>query len=60
MVRLLLLAVLLLMGGYAFQNRWIVVDWQKVGSDLNVPSLFDQKIFGAPRKLPTPDNKPSR
>jgi hypothetical protein len=60
MVRLLVLAVLLVGGGIAFRNGWIVLNWQKMGSDLNVPSLFDHKIFGSSKKLPTPDNMPSR
>jgi hypothetical protein len=60
MVRLLVLTVLLVGGGIAFRNEWVVVNWQKVGHDLHVPSLFDHSLFGAEKTSDTQDGKPSR
>lgn len=60
MVRLLVLAVLLLGGGIAFRNEWIVVNWQKAGDDLGLPSLIDQSIFGSKKKSPLQVDSPSR
>jgi hypothetical protein len=59
MVRLFLLGALLLGAGVAFRNEWVVVNWQKVGTDLHVPSLFDHSLFGA-EKVPKQDGSPSR
>ncbi|MEA5417114.1 hypothetical protein [Synechococcus sp. BA-132 BA5] len=60
MVRLLLLGALLLGGGVAFRNEWVVVDWQKMGKDTGLSSLVDPAIFGAQKKSPEQDGKPSR
>ncbi len=60
MFRLLILAVLLIGGGIAFRNQWIVVNWQKAGDDLGLPSLIDQSIFDSKKKSPTQDGRPSR
>lgn len=60
MFRLLLLAVLLLGGGFAFKNEWIVVNWQKAGDDLGVSSLFDHPIFRSRKKSPLQVDSPSR
>jgi hypothetical protein len=60
MVRLLLLGVLLLGGGVAFRNEWVVVDWQKIGKDTGVSSMIDPSIFGSQKKSPLQDDKPSR
>ena len=59
MFRLLLLGALLLGGGIAFRNEWVVVDWQKMGKDMGVPSLFDHSLFGAEKMSPRQDGKPS-
>ncbi len=61
MIRLLLLAVLLLGGGFAFKNQWIVLNWQKMGDDLGVNSLLEegQGLFDS-RKSPARDSSPSR
>jgi hypothetical protein len=59
MVRLLLLAVLLLGGGFAFKNQWIVLNWQKVSDDLGLNSLIDYSMFNS-KKAPSKDNSPSR
>lgn len=60
MVRLLLLGVLLLGGGVAFRNEWIVVDWQKMGKDTGASKLLDPTMFGAQKKSPLQEDKPSR
>jgi hypothetical protein len=60
MVRLLVLGVLLLGGGLAFRNEWVVVDWDKMGKDTGLSSLIDPSIFGAQKKSPLPDDRPSR
>ncbi|MCP9857909.1 MULTISPECIES: hypothetical protein [unclassified Cyanobium] len=60
MVRLLLLGALLLGGGIAFRNEWVVVDWQKMGEDTGVSTLIDTTIFGAQKKSPEQDDRPSR
>jgi hypothetical protein len=60
MVRLLLLGALLLGGGVAFRNEWVVVDWQKIGKDTGVSSMIDTSIFGAQKKSPLQDDRPSR
>jgi hypothetical protein len=60
MVRLLLLGVLLLGGGAAFRNEWVVVDWQKIGKDTGISSMIDPSIFGSQKKSPLQDDKPSR
>ncbi len=60
MVRLLLLGVLLLGGGVAFRNEWVVVDWQKIGKDTGISSMIDPSIFGSQKKSPLQDDKPSR
>ncbi len=60
MVRLLLLAALLLGGGLAFKNEWIVVNWKKAGDDLGVPSVFDHPIFRSRKKSPPQVDSPSR
>ncbi|WP_216907104.1 hypothetical protein [Synechococcus sp. CCY 0621] len=60
MVRLLLLGALLLGGGVAFRNEWVVVDWQKMGKDTGISKLIDPSIFGAQKKSSEQDDKPSR
>jgi hypothetical protein len=60
MVRLLLLAVLLLGGGFAFKNQWLVLNWQKVSDDLGLNSLIDYSIFNSSKKSPSKDKSPSR
>ena len=60
MFRLLLLGALLLGGGAAFRNEWVVVDWQKMGEDTGLSSLVDPSMFGAQKKSPEQDRKPSR
>jgi hypothetical protein len=60
MVRLLVLGVLLLGGGLAFRNGWVVVNWDKMGRDTGLSSLIDPSIFGAQRKSPPQDDSPSR
>ncbi len=60
MFRLLLLGALLLGGGIAFRNEWVVVDWQKMGKDTGVSSAIDTSIFGSQKKSPEQDGKPSR
>ncbi|MCP9784847.1 hypothetical protein [Cyanobium sp. N5-Cardenillas] len=60
MVRLLLLGALLLGGGVAFRNEWVVVDWQKIGKDTGVSSMIDTSIFGSQKKSPLQDDRPSR
>ena len=60
MVRLLVLGVLLLGGGLAFRNSWVVVDWEKMGKDTWLSSLIDPSIFGAQKKSPLQDASPSR
>jgi hypothetical protein len=59
MVRLLVLAVLLIGGGIAFRNQWIVVDWKKAGHDLGLPSHIDSSILKSKKKSPRQDGKPS-
>lgn len=59
MIRLLVLGALLLGGGMAFRNEWIVVDWQKIGKDMHIPSLSDHSLFGAEKKPSEQDGKPS-
>ncbi|MFZ0408076.1 MAG: 4-hydroxythreonine-4-phosphate dehydrogenase [Cyanobium sp.] len=39
MLRLLLLGSILLVLGLAFRNGWVVVDWNKFLSDINLPFL---------------------
>ena len=39
--------------------EWVVVDWQKMGKDMGVPSLFDHSLFGAEKKSPRQDGRPS-
>jgi hypothetical protein len=36
-----------------------VVDWQKIGKDMHMPSLFDHALFGAEKKSTEQDGKPS-
>jgi hypothetical protein len=60
MIRLLLLGALLLGGGVAFRNEWIVVNWQKIGKDTGVSTLIDPSIFGSQKKSPLQDDNPSR
>ena len=60
MIRLLLLGALLLGGGVAFRNEWIVVNWQKIGKDTGVSTLIDPSIFGSHKKSPLQDDNPSR
>ncbi|MCP9902232.1 4-hydroxythreonine-4-phosphate dehydrogenase [Cyanobium sp. Cruz CV13-4-11] len=60
MIRLLLLGALLLGGGVAFRNEWVVVDWQKIGKDTGVSSMIDPSIFGSQKKSPLQDDNPSR
>ncbi len=60
MVRLLVLGVLLLGGGLAFRNSWVVVNWEKMGKDTGLSSLIDPSNFGAQKKSPLQDDRPSR
>ncbi|MCP9930454.1 hypothetical protein KBY82_06630 [Cyanobium sp. AMD-g] len=60
MVRLLLLGALLLGGGVAFRNEWVVVDWQKMGKDTGISKLIDPSILGAQKKSPVQEDRPSR
>ncbi|MCP9835679.1 MULTISPECIES: hypothetical protein [unclassified Cyanobium] len=60
MFRLLILGALLLGGGVAFRNEWIVVDWQKMGKDTGASNLLDPEMFGAQKKSPLQDDRPSR
>lgn len=60
MVRLLVLGVLLLGGGLAFRNEWVVVDWDKMGKDTGLSSLLDPSMFGSQKTSPLQDDKPSR
>ena len=60
MIRLLLLGALLLGGGVAFRNEWIVVNWQKIGKDTGVSTLIDPSIFGSQKKSPLQNDNPSR
>jgi hypothetical protein len=60
MVRLLVLGLLLLGGGLAFRNSWVVVDWEKMGKDTGLSTLIDPSIFGAQKKSPLQDARPSR
>jgi len=60
MIRLLLLGALLLGGGVALRNEWIVVNWQKIGKDTGVSTLIDPSIFGSQKKSPLQDGNPSR
>jgi len=60
MIRLLLLGALLLGGGVAFRNEWIVVNWQKIGKDTGVSTLIDPSIFGSQKKSPLQHGNPSR
>ncbi len=60
MFRLLLLGALLLGGGVAFRNEWVVVDWQKMGKDTGVSTMIDTTIFGAQKKSTEQDDRPSR
>ena len=60
MIRLLLLGALLLGGGVAFRNEWVVVDWQKIGKDTGVSSMIDPSIFGSQKKSPLQNDNTSR
>jgi len=60
MFRLLLLGALLLGGGLAFRNEWVVVNWEKMGKDTGLSSLIDPSMFGAQKKSPLQVGKPSR
>jgi hypothetical protein len=53
MIRWLLVGLLLLGLGTGLQKGWLIVDWRRMGQDLNIPSLKEGQAGSQSEEQPS-------